>query len=214
MSDNTMELRWDHFETNAPNTFKKLWNDQDFADVTLATADNQQIRAHKVILSSCSEFFRNIFLNNPHQNPLLYLKGIRYKELAMIIKFIYLGQCDVGQYELEDFLTTGNDLEVGGLIEDINLKDITEPVVENGTYNTQEPQESHSNYTDIDNTIGVNLREVILPSNQQEGGRFVCNECNAGFGTHMGLLYHRRSKHEGVIYNVISVTTKLLRKAV
>ena len=40
---------------------------------------------------------------------------------------------------LEDFLTTGNDLGVGGLIEDINLKYINEPVVENGRQNTQEP---------------------------------------------------------------------------
>ena len=75
MNENTMEMRWDQFETNAPNTFRKLWNDQDFADVTLATADHQQIRAHKLILSSCSEFFRNIFVKNPHQNPLTLPKG-------------------------------------------------------------------------------------------------------------------------------------------
>ena len=131
MTDNTLDLRWDHFETNAPNTFQKLWKDQDFTDVTLATVDDQQIRAHKVILSSCSEFFRNIFLKNPHQNPLLYLKGIRYKELALVIKFIYMGQCEVRQSELEDFLSTGKDLKVGGLMEDVNLKDIEEPLVMN-----------------------------------------------------------------------------------
>ena len=205
MNENKIEMRWDDFETNAPNTFRKLWNDQDFADVTLATEDNQQIRAHKVILSSCSEFFRNIFLKNPHQNPLLYLKGIRYKELAMVIQFIYLGQCDMRQYELQDFLTTGNNLDVGGLIEDVKLKDIEEPVVENGTHNAQEPQEPDPNDTDIDDTTWEmspqsNEREVILPSNQQEGGRFVCNECNAKFGTNSDLLIHRRSKHEGLRY--------------
>ena len=79
MTDNTLDLHWDQFETNTHNTFQKLWNDQDFADVTLATVDDQQIKAHKVILSSCSELFRNIFLKNPHQNPLVYIKGIRYK---------------------------------------------------------------------------------------------------------------------------------------
>ena len=84
-------MQWGDFETNAPNTFINLWNDQDFADVTLATVDGQQIKAHKVILSACSQFFRNIFVMNPHQNPLLYLKGIRYKELALVIQFNYLG---------------------------------------------------------------------------------------------------------------------------
>ena len=173
MNDKTIELRWEHFEINVPNTFRNLWNDKDFADVTLATVDDQHIRAHKVILSSCSQFFRNIFLKNPHHNPLLYLKGIKYKELSMVIKFIYLGQCEVGQNELEDFLATGKDLEVGGLMEDVNLKDIEEPVVENGTHYKQE----------------------------QEGGKFVCSECNAGFGTDRSCLHHKRSKHEGVRYD-------------
>ena len=43
MNDNTLEECWDHFEENAPNTFRKLWNDQEFVDVTLATVDDQQI---------------------------------------------------------------------------------------------------------------------------------------------------------------------------
>ena len=90
MADGKLNLTSKYFEANAKNTFRKLWNDLDFADVTLATADYQQIRAHKVILSSCSSFFRNILLNNPHQNPLLYLKGIKHKELVLVTQFIYL----------------------------------------------------------------------------------------------------------------------------
>ena len=205
MTDNILELHWDNFETNAPNTFRKLWNDQDFADVTLATVDGEQIRAHKVILSSCSQLFRNIFLMNPHQNPLLYLKGIRNKELSLVIKFIYLGQCEVGQNELKDFLATGKDLEVRGLMEDVNLKDIEEPVLENGTHYTQESQEPDSNNTDLDAKTWEmsnqkNETEVTIPSNQQEGGRFVCSECNDEFVSTSGLSYHKRSKHEGVRY--------------
>ena len=206
MTDLNIDIHWEHFEKNAHNTFINLWNDQGFADVTLATVDDQQIRAHKVILGSCSEFFRNIFLKNPHQNLLLYLKDIRYKELALVMKFIYLGQCEVRQSELENFLSTGNDLKVGGLMEDVNLKDIEEPLVENGTHKIQESQESGSNYTDLDDTSWEmspqeNYKEVILPSNQQKGGKFVCSECNAGFGTKQGLSCHKSSKHEGVRYN-------------
>ena len=205
MNDTTIEIRCEHFETNAPSTFKKLWNDHDFADVTLATLDHHQIRAHKVILSYCSKFFRDIFLKNPHQNPLLYLKGIRYKELAMVIKLIYLGQCEVGQNELKDFLTTGNDLEVEGLIENTNLINIKGSIDENGTQNTQEPRESDSNYTDIDDTTWEmspqkNEREVILPFNQQDDDRFFCNNCNEGFDSHWSHLVHKQAKHEGVWY--------------
>ena len=66
------------------------------------------------------------------------------------------------------------DLKVGGLMEDIE-----EPLVENGTHKTQEPQESGSNYTDLDDASWEMSpqeieREVIQPSNQQDGGRLVC----------------------------------------
>ena len=50
----------------------------------------------------------------------------------MVMKFIYLGQCEVGQNELDDFLATGNDLKVAGIMEDVYL--IEEPVVDNGTH--------------------------------------------------------------------------------
>ena len=83
-----MELRWNDHSTNAPNTFKELWGDQDFADVTLATADDRQIKAHKVIISSCSPFFRNILVKNPHPNPLIYLKGVSYEHIENALKFI------------------------------------------------------------------------------------------------------------------------------
>ena len=186
-----------------PTRFRKLWGDQDFADVTLATVDDQQIRAHKVILSSSSQFFINIFLNNSHNNPLLYLKGIRYKELALIVKFIYLGQCELRQYEFVRLFSYRKWSEAG-ITEYVNLKDIEEPVVENGT-NTQEHQEPDSNQADLDDKTWVksnqmNESEVIIPSNQNNGGRFVCSECKAGFVTTSGLLYHKRSKHEGVKY--------------
>ena len=62
-------IAWDDFEVHAPNTFRQLWTDQDFTDVTLPTVDDiiyyilyiiyclKQVKAHKVILSSCSTLF-------------------------------------------------------------------------------------------------------------------------------------------------------------
>ena len=40
MSNSTLGIAWNKFEANAPHTLQKLYNDQDFADVTLATVDN------------------------------------------------------------------------------------------------------------------------------------------------------------------------------
>jgi len=107
-------LRWNDFESNISDAFKDLREQKDFFDVTLA-CDDSQIEAHKVILSACSPFFRNILRKNPHQHPLLYIKGVKYKDLVSILNFMYMGEVNVVQEELNSFLVVAEELRVKGL---------------------------------------------------------------------------------------------------
>jgi len=107
-------LRWNDFETNISVAFRELREEKDFFDVTLA-CDDSQIQAHKVILSACSPFFRNVLRRNPHQHPLLYLKGVKYAELLSVLNFMYMGEVNVAQEELNSFLAVAEDLRVKGL---------------------------------------------------------------------------------------------------
>merc|ERR1712032_591494 len=107
-------LRWNDLESNISTAFRELREEKDFFDVTLA-CDDSQVQAHKVILSACSPFFRNILRRNPHQHPLLYLKGVKYKELLSVLNFMYQGEVNVAQEELNSFLAVAEDLRVKGL---------------------------------------------------------------------------------------------------
>lgn len=107
-------LRWNDFESNISIAFRELREEKDFFDVTLACDDNQ-VQAHKVILSACSPFFRNVLRKNPHQHPLLYLKGVKYQELLSVLNFMYQGEVNVAQEELNSFLAVAEDLRVKGL---------------------------------------------------------------------------------------------------
>jgi len=107
-------LRWNDFENNISSAFRELRDDKDFFDVTLA-CDDEQIQAHKVILSACSPFFRNVLRRNPHQHPLLYLKGVKYTDLQSVLNFMYHGEVNVAQEELNSFLAVAEDLRVKGL---------------------------------------------------------------------------------------------------
>ena len=107
-------LRWNDFESNISSSFRELRNDKDFFDITLA-CDDEQIQAHKVILSACSPFFRNVLRRNPHQHPLLYLKGVKYTDLQSVLNFMYHGEVNVAQEELNSFLSVAEDLKVKGL---------------------------------------------------------------------------------------------------
>ena len=99
MSGEKFNLARNEFESYASYTFKELRNDDNFIDVTLACEDGKQIKAHKAILSTSSNVFRNILVNNPHQHPLLYLKGI------------HSGDLEVAQEDLEQFMQTANELK-------------------------------------------------------------------------------------------------------
>jgi len=114
MSSEKFCLRWNDFESNISFAFRELRDDKDFFDVTLACED-EQIQAHKVILSACSPFFRNVLRRNPHQHPLLYLKGVKYTDLQSVLNFMYHGEVNVAQEELNSFLAVAEDLRVKGL---------------------------------------------------------------------------------------------------
>jgi len=107
-------LRWNDFESNISAAFKELREDKDFFDVTLA-CDDDQLLAHKVILSACSPFFKTVLRRNRHQHPLLYLKGVKYQELVAVLNFMYHGEVNVAQEELNSFLAVAEELKVKGL---------------------------------------------------------------------------------------------------
>jgi len=136
-------LRWNDFETNISVAFRELREEKDFFDVTLA-CDDSQIQAHKVILSACSPFFRNVLRRNPHQHPLLYLKGVKYKELLSVLNFMYMGEVNVAQEELNSFLAVAEDLRVKGLTQNNSSSDSkpkSEPPKINRPPPPREPQE-------------------------------------------------------------------------
>ena len=69
-------LKWNDFQTNINNSFRKLRCADDFYDVTLVSDDQKQVSAHKVVLSTSSEYFKNILKSNKHSHPLLCLNGV------------------------------------------------------------------------------------------------------------------------------------------
>ena len=109
--EDTLVCGWDEFESHAANTIKQLWYDKESTDVTLATMDEQQINVHRIVLSSSSSFFKLILSKNPQKNLVIYLKDIGYKELKLVLEFMYFGECKVRHADLGTFIATGNTLK-------------------------------------------------------------------------------------------------------
>ena len=58
-------LRWNDFQTNMVASFKHLRDEKSFTDVTIA-CDGQSTKAHKMILSACSPYFKVIIMLNAY----------------------------------------------------------------------------------------------------------------------------------------------------
>jgi hypothetical protein len=53
-------LRWNNFHSNLTSGFHALLQGEDLVDVTLA-AGGQFVQAHKIVLSVCSPYFKDLF---------------------------------------------------------------------------------------------------------------------------------------------------------
>ena len=108
-------LQWNDFNENITNVFRSLREDKNFADVTLACEDGKHIEAHKVILVASSPLFKKILIGNKHTHPMIYLRGWRSADILAIIDFIYFGEANVYQENLDSFLSIAEELELKGL---------------------------------------------------------------------------------------------------
>ena len=118
-------LKWNDFHSNVSKAFGLFRNEDYLHDVTLVSDDHHQVSAHKLVLSACSEYFKNILKNNNKSNahPLLCLDGISSDDLNNIMDYIYNGEVQIFQDDLDRFLNVAQRLQLEGLMEKDNRGD-------------------------------------------------------------------------------------------
>lgn len=110
-------LRWNNYQSNMTSVFHHLLRTQAFVDVTLACND-QSLKAHKVVLSACSSYFQKLLLENPCKHPTIIMpQDVCFTDLKFIIEFVYKGEIDVSQAQLQSVLKTADQLKIKGLCE-------------------------------------------------------------------------------------------------
>ena len=126
-------LEWKDFSNNLISTFSELREDQNLLDVTLACEDGTQIEVHKVILTAGSLFFKNIPRMKKKENLIIFMRGLKSSILASVVDFLYYGEVNILQEELNDFLILAEELQLQGLVADKNKNedDLKLPVKNN-----------------------------------------------------------------------------------
>ncbi|XP_043486259.1 broad-complex core protein isoforms 1/2/3/4/5 isoform X4 [Polistes fuscatus] len=116
-------LRWNNYQSNMTSVFHQLLQNEAFVDVTLA-CNEASLKAHKVVLSACSSYFQKLLLSNPCKHPTIIMpQDVCFSDLKFIIEFVYRGEIDVSQAELQSLLKTADQLKIKGLCEVPESKD-------------------------------------------------------------------------------------------
>ena len=154
MSSGTNEdlcLHWNDFESSISTAIREIREKEDFFDCTLSCGSGQ-LQAHKIILSACSPFFRSILQQNPHEHPLLYLKGVDLSDLQAVLSFMYEGEVRVAKEELNSFLETAKEFQIKGLTQD-NVEQNKRP---SDMVSTAEEESKHEDVFKIETAVTVN----------------------------------------------------------
>ena len=169
-------LKWNDFQQNIMFSFKALREIGDFSDVTLVCEEDQEIEAHRVILSACSPMFQNILKKNKHIHPLIYMRGVKAKHLLSIVDFMYHGEAEICQDELDDFLALAEELQLKGLsggnsgeelpqtVDDVEKLNSTKPDTQNITMQSKMRVIKDESYT----SDTINKDESFTPYNMDK----------------------------------------------
>ena len=87
------------FEKNIRATWQQLQGERYFCNVTLACKDGKNL-THKIIISHSIPVLKNLLNQNMNQNPVIYLRGVKYKYLENLVNFLYQGEITVVEYYL------------------------------------------------------------------------------------------------------------------
>ena len=157
-------LKWNDFQENINSSFGKLRQDKEFVDVTLAADDGEVIDAHKVILVSSSPFFMNLLAKKKHPHPLIFMRGVKSHTLIAIVDFLYFGETNVFQEDLDAFLAVAEDLKLKGLTgtaESNDVEKVTETKGPNKVKHTERAKREafHQNTTQSDLSTNIGLED-------------------------------------------------------
>merc|ERR1719300_955222 len=119
--DEKFSFKWEEYTHSISQSFKSVRADSDYADVALVSDDDTFALSHKLILSTSSSFFKELLKKTSHPSPLLYLGGLSSKFLNYILDYIYEGEVEVLQDDVDFFLKYAQKYKIKGLCSEADV---------------------------------------------------------------------------------------------
>ena len=221
-------LKWNDFSSNVHKSFQNLRREEDFFNITLVGDDSKHVTAHKLVLASSSEYFKNFFSNNKkyfQSHAMICLEGLNQGDLNNVLDYIYNGEIQIYQHDLDRFLGIAERLKLEGLIggeeqfkdDDgkadpiVEKNDLTVPenfVVPQNEYqmikNVREKEKSAKPVTSVQSSDIQSLEEldqkVEESYSKASEGLYACHYCAKSFKLRGHIKEHVEIHFEGLSF--------------
>lgn len=144
----------------------------------ILAVEGKLLKAHKIVLSLSSPYFKSMFNANPCQHPIIFLKDTQFKLIQHLLDFIYLGKTNVNHVDLQAFMEVAESLQIKGL--STNNKKIKEVIDATGDKKIREgTKRSYNNFESIHepNSKEAKLEDVTdLTTEEDDGESSSANE--------------------------------------
>ncbi|XP_042887031.1 protein tramtrack, beta isoform-like isoform X5 [Penaeus japonicus] len=114
MGDGMLSLSWNNHHATFCDILTKLREKESYTDVTLS-CEGKFYPLHKLVLSTCSEYFERIFEKTPCKHPVIVLNDIKCRELEALLSYMYAGEVSVPQSNLAMLIKVAEVLQIKGL---------------------------------------------------------------------------------------------------
>ena len=187
-------LAWKSFDLHVQSFLKDIFTSTHFTDVTLVSEDRQRIRAHRNVLSACSPVFKDLLLiDERNSQPIIFLKGIKYQELEVILQFIYLGQASFLEERASEFLEAAASLEIKYLNQ-LSQNNLTSSGQDE---NVSEVKIKYETLMEPQDFVDVQIKEITEEKDTPLSSDYLkCAHCELKYSTKTGLSCHIKAVHK------------------
>lgn len=140
-------LKWNDYQSCFSAMMESLCLSEEMFDCTISASSHRKYSAHRMVLSTCSPYFRSLFAGlGPHHYPVIVLDNVEDELVEMLVRYMYTGQVSCSEDKLVPLVQVAKTLGIKGLID--------VPTPEDNTTTDRSPKSSPD----------VNVKSEHIPS--------------------------------------------------
>uniref|UniRef100_A0A6A7G489 Protein tramtrack, alpha isoform-like n=2 Tax=Hirondellea gigas TaxID=1518452 RepID=A0A6A7G489_9CRUS len=175
-SKELLSLRWNNHLLAFRSLLSSVKIESVFSDVSVACS-GKLYAVHKLVLSSCSDYFADILRATNCPQPVIVLKDISCQDFDALLSYMYLGEVNIMRSDLSSLLQASESLGIKGLFvpddnDKCNSDDLT--ATNDPLHAGDDADESQQNDVceTLDDEIEINPVDVLITKEQITDGKF------------------------------------------